>query len=57
MLNREYSGRKRTIYSFKIKQALPKQRTVNITKYGQIVKIIYVRRKIKYFNGKNGLIF
>ena len=31
MVNREY-GRKRTIYPFKIKQTLPAQKTVNITK-------------------------
>ena len=54
---REYDDRKRTIYPFKIKQTLPEQRTVNITKNGQIVKTINVRRKSKYFNRKNRLIF
>ena len=56
MVNREY-GRKRTIYPFKIKQTLPAQKTMNITKNGQTVKAINVRRKSKYFSGKNRLIF
>ena len=56
MVNREY-GRKRTIYPFKIKQTSPAQKTVNITKNGQIVKTINIRRKLKYFSGKNRLIF
>ena len=55
--NREYRTRKRTIYPFKIKETLPGQRTVNITKKGQVVKTINVRRKSKYFTGKNRLIF
>ena len=50
-------GRRRTIYPFKIKQTLSAQKTVNITKNGQIVKTINVRRKSKYFSGKNRLIF
>ena len=54
--NREY-GRKRKIYLFKIKQTLLAQKTVNITKKGQTVKTINVRRKSKYFSGKNRLIF
>ena len=54
--NREY-GRKRTIYPFKIKQTLQAQKTVNITKNGQTVKTINVRRESKYFSGKNRLIF
>ena len=40
LVNREYSTRKRTIYPFKIKDTLPEQRTVNITKNGQVVKTI-----------------
>ena len=56
MVNKEY-GRKRTIYPFKIKQTLPAQKTVNITKNEQTVKAINVRRKSKYFSGKNRLIF
>ena len=55
MVNREY-GRKRTIYPFKIKQTLPAQKTVNITKDGQVIKTINVRGKSKYFSGKNRLI-
>ena len=54
--SREY-GRKRTIYPFKIKQTLQAQKTVNITKNGQTVKTINVRRESKYFSGKNRLIF
>ena len=56
VVNRK-GGRKRTIYSFKIKQTLPAQKTVNITKNGKIVKTTNVRRKSKHFNGKNRLIF
>ena len=37
MVNREY-GRKRKTYPFKIKETLPAQKTVNITKNGQTVK-------------------
>ena len=37
MINREY-GRKRKTYPFKIKETLPAQKTVNITKNGQTVK-------------------
>ena len=40
LVNREYNTRKRTIYPFKIKETLPEQRTVNITKNGQVVKTI-----------------
>ena len=56
MVNREY-GKKRTIYPFKIKQTLPAQKTVNITKNGQVLKTMNVRRKLKYFSRKNRLIF
>ena len=56
MVNREY-GRKRMIYPFKITQPLPAQKTVNITKDGQIVETISVRRRSKYFSGKSRLIF
>ena len=56
IVNREY-GKKRTIYPFKIKQTLPAQQTVNIiTKNGQVLKTINVRRKSEYFSGKNRLI-
>ena len=57
LVNREYSMRKRTIYPFKIKEALPEQRTVNITKNGQTIKTINVRKKSRYFNGKNIVFF
>ena len=40
LVNREYGERKKTIYPFKIKETLPEQRTVNITKNGQVVKTI-----------------
>ena len=56
MVNRKY-GKKRTIYPFKIKQTLPAQKTVNITKNGQVLKTINVRKKSKYFSGKSRLIF
>ena len=39
-MNREYGTRKRTVYPFKIKETSPEQRTVNITKNGQVVKTI-----------------
>ena len=48
--------KKRTVYPFKIKLNLPGQKTVNMTKTGQILKTINVGRKSKYFNGKNRLI-
>ena len=35
-----------------MKEILPEQKTVNITKDGQIIKTINVRRKFRYFNGK-----
>ena len=57
MINKEYGGRKRTVYPFKIKQTLPVQKRVNITKNGQVVKTINVKRKSKYFSGKNRLAF
>ena len=56
MVNRKY-GKKRTTYQFKIKQTLPAQKTVNITKNGQVLKTINVRKKSKYFSGKSRLIF
>ena len=51
------SDKKRTVYPFKIKLTLPEQKTVNITKNSQILKTINVRRKFKYFKGKNKLTF
>ena len=49
--------KKTRIYLFKIKLTLPEQKTVNITKNKQTVKIINVRRKSKYFNERNTLVF
>ena len=51
VMNKEYGTRKRTVYPFKIKENLPGQRTVNITKKGQTIKTINVRRKPRYFTG------
>ena len=56
LVNREYGKRKKTIYPFKIKETLPEQRTVNITKNGQVVKTINVRRKSKYFTGNRAIL-
>ena len=55
IVNREYG--KRRILPFKIKQTLPAQKTVDIKKNRQVVKIINVRRKSKYFTGRDRLIF
>ena len=49
--------KKRRIYLFKIKLTLPEQKIVNITKNRQIVITINVRRKSKYFNERNTLVF
>ena len=35
----------------------PSRTKDNVTKHGQILKTINVRRKSKYFNGKHRLIF
>ena len=56
LVNREYK-KKKTIYQFKIKQILPEQKTINITKNGKVIKTINKRRKYKYFNGKSRSIF
>ena len=40
-----------------MKEILPEQKTVNITRDGQIIKIINVRRKFRYFNGKKQVNF
>ena len=56
LANREF-GREKTIYPFKIKEILPEQKTVNITKNRQVIKAINVKRKSRYFNGKNRLTF
>ena len=57
LVNREYGKRKRTVYLFKIKETLHEQKAVNITKDGQIVKTINVRRNSRYFTSKNRSIF
>ena len=49
--------RRRTIRPFKIKEALPQQKTVYIKKDGQVIKTTNVRRKSRYFSGRNRLIF
>ena len=49
--------KRRTIYSFKIKETLSARKTVNITKNGQVIKTINVRGKSKYFTGRNRLMF
>ena len=56
LFNGEFSKKNR-IYPFNIKEVLPEQKTVNITKDGQIIKAINVRIKSKYFNSRNRLIF
>ena len=56
LVNREFD-REKTIYPFKIKEILPEQKTVNITKNRQVIKAINVKRKSRYFNGKNRLTF
>ena len=47
----------RTIRPFQIKETLPEQKTVDIKKNGQIIKPVNVRRKSRYFSGKNIVIF
>ena len=49
--------RNRTVYPFKIKQVLPEEKTVNITKNGQVIKTVNVRRKCKYFTGRKRSVF
>ena len=56
LVNREY-GKKKKIYPYKMKEILPEQKTVNITKDGQIIKTIIGKRKSRYFNSRNRLIF
>ena len=55
LMNREY-GRKK-VCPFKIKLTLPAQKAVTIKNNVQPVKKINVRRKSKYFSGKNRLMF
>ena len=44
LVNREY-GTKKTVYSSKIKEILPEQKIVNVTKNGEVIKTINVKRK------------
>ena len=46
-----------TVKPFKIKEILPEQKTVEIRKNGQIIETINVRKKSRYFSGRNRLIF
>ena len=48
--------RTRRIYPFKVKLPLPQQKTVNIKKNGQIIKIINVRRKSTYLNASKACV-
>ena len=54
--NRRRQRTKRT-YPYKIKLTLPEQKTVDITKDGNVIKTIRVRRKSTYFNDKNARVF
>ena len=54
---RRNQQRTRTIRPFKIKEILPQKKTINIKKNEQIIKAINVRRKSRYFSGRNRLIF
>ena len=56
-LSTKSTAKKKTIYTFKIKQTLPEQKTVYITKNGQVVKTVNVWRKSKCFSSQNCLIF
>ena len=38
---------------FKVKVTLPEQKTVDIKRNGETIKTINVRRKSKYFSGRN----
>ena len=42
LVNGEY-GREKAIYPFKIKETLPEQKTLNITKNGETIKTISVK--------------
>ena len=52
---RGWTGRR--IYPLTVNLYLPHQKTVNIKKNGQIIKIIKVRRKSKYFNARSACVF
>ena len=42
LANREY-GREKAIYLLKIKETLPEQKTLNITKNGETIKTVSVK--------------
>ena len=54
--NRTRQRTKRT-YPYKIKLTLPEQKQVDITKNGNVIKTIRVRRKSKYFNSGSARVF
>ena len=54
--NRIRQRTKRT-YPYKIKLTLPEQKQVDITKNGDVIKTIIVRRKSKYFNSNSAKVF
>ena len=56
LVNREFC-REKTIYPFKIKEILPEQKTVNMTKNRQIIKAINVKRKSRYFKKQANIYF
>ena len=49
--------KRRTVQPLKIKEILPQQKNVNIKKSRQVIKTINVRRKSRYFSGRNRLVF
>ena len=55
LLNRDYGKRK--VSPVIVKMTLPEQMTVNIKMNGQTIKTINVRRKSKYFSGRNRRVF
>ena len=55
LVSGEYS-KKKTVYLFKIKEVIPEEKAVNITKEGKIIKT-NIKRKSRYLKGKNNLIF
>ena len=49
--------RQRTIKPFKIKEILLQQKAVDIKKNRHIIKTINVRKKSRFFSGRNRLMF
>ena len=56
-LLRQNGRRQRTKRTYKIKLTLPEQKTVDITKDGNVIKTIRIRRKSTYFNDRNARVF